>query len=278
MYKPIIAVLISLLFCFPITAQTNEKIKGNKHVTSIQTDIDPFHTISIDEDFDIEIVYNATPSVLVESDENLHEFIKFDVVDGVLSFDKLAKITSKKRLNITVNYNDYLNTIKTTDSGEILSLNTMDLKNASLTTEGSSKASLTIKTDAFDFTSSSKAQVKLNLECNRATLNVMDRSKIEALISASVTTIDLFQRASASIEGETNEFNLKTANYAHFEGKEFTAVTCNTLNDASSDVTLEVKDSITIKASDTSSIYLYGDPKIIINELSGNSKIQKKQK
>ena len=260
------------------SAQTTEKVKGNKNVTFIKTEINSFHTIIVDEDFKVEVVYNQIPSVTVEADENLHEFIKFDVVNGVLSFDKTTKIKSKKRLNITVNYDGNLNNIKTTDKGDIFSLATMELPNAILITEGSSKAGLTIKTNQFEFQGKAKSKVRLNLTCENAKLNLMDNSKIDALIYATKTTTDLYQRAIANIEGETDELALRTDNLTTFNGKNFTAKICSTLNETSSNAYLEVLDTLTVEASGYSSIYLYGNSKIIVNKLENNSKIQKKEK
>ncbi|MFI0430636.1 GIN domain-containing protein [Mariniflexile sp. HMF6888] len=269
---------VALLFCFATVAQNPEKVRGNKIVTIIQTEINPFHTIIVDEDFDIEIVYNNVPSVTIETDENLHEFIKFDVVNGVLSFDKTTRIVTKKRLNITVNHDDSLNTIKVTDSGKILSLTTMNLANAILIAEGASRAGLTLKTTDFEFQGHGKSKVKLNLTCENAKLSLSDNGKLEALIYSPITNIDLYQRAHAIIEGETNEFKLRTDNYSQFHGENFTAHICNTLNEISSDAYLEVTDTITIDASGSSSVYLYGNPKIIVNKLSDTSKLQKKEK
>lgn len=278
MHKQIITFLASLIFCFYSEAQTLEKIKGNKNVTIIQTEIDPFHTIIVDEDFEVEIIYNQTPSVTIETDENLHDVIKFDVINGVLTFDKLAKITSNKRLNITVNYNESLNNIKTTDKGEILSLATMELPNAIVITQGASKAGLTIKTNQFEFQGKEKSKVKLNLTCENAKLNLSDNCKIDGLIYAPITTVDLYIRATANIEGETNDLALRTDNFSMFNGKNFTIKTCTTLNELSSDAYLEVTDSVTIEASGNSSIYLYGNPKIVVNKLDNTSKLQKKEK
>tara|TARA_R110002049_G_scaffold71370_1_gene183853 strand:+ start:8468 stop:8851 length:384 start_codon:yes stop_codon:yes gene_type:complete len=112
---------ISLL-CFSLQAQNPEKVKGNRTVVIQETLIDAFHTIDLDEDFDIEIIYNKIPSIEVEADENLHEFIDFEVKDSILSFNKTTKITSKKRLNIKVKYNANLNTVITSDDAEIKSL------------------------------------------------------------------------------------------------------------------------------------------------------------
>ncbi|MFG6686482.1 GIN domain-containing protein [Mariniflexile sp. HNIBRBA6329] len=278
MNKPFFTIFFVLFFCFISVAQNPEKVKGNKNVTMVQTEIDPFHTIIVDEDFDIEIIYNNVPSVTIETDENLHEFIKFNVNNGVLTFDKTTRITSKKLLNITVNYDDSLTNIRTIDDGEILSLTTMNLANTILITEGSSKAGLTIKTGGFEFQSNGKSKVKLNLTCDNAKLSLTDNSKLDALIYSPKTNIDLYQRASTNIEGETDELQIKTDNFSNFNGKNFTAKTCNTLTEISSDVYLDVVDAITIDASGNSSVYLYGNPEIVIKKLADTSKIQKKEK
>ena len=94
--KQIILLFLGVFMAINLNAQNSEKVKGNRVVTTIVTEIDAFHTIEIDEDFEIDIIYNKTPSVEIETDENLHEFITFSVRDSVLSFNKTRRITSKK--------------------------------------------------------------------------------------------------------------------------------------------------------------------------------------
>jgi hypothetical protein len=72
-----------------------KKLKVIENVTIKQTYIDDFHTIVVNGNFSIEIVYNSKPSVNVETDDNLHDVIQFEVVDGVLSFAQTMRITSK---------------------------------------------------------------------------------------------------------------------------------------------------------------------------------------
>ena len=72
--------------------------------------------------------------------------------------------------------------------------------------------------------------------------------------------------------------NITTDNNARFFGKNFTVTDAFVLAEISSDITLEMLDSITLEASGSSSINLYGNPKIIVNKLTDTSKIQKKIK
>lgn len=268
-------VLLSYSLC---NAQSSEKIKGNRNVTIQQTNIESFHTIALDEDFEVEIIYDNNPYVEIETDENLHEFIEFQVIDSVLTFNKTIKITSKKRLNIKVTYNDALKHIETSDDAEILSLVTIDLENGSLKTRGSSKAGLTVKSDSFDINTDDKSKVKLNLTSENCILNLSGNSKVDALINTSKLSAMLYQRADANIEGSCDISKLDLDNNTAFNGKNFTTNISNLICSISSDAYLEVRDSITIEASGTSSVYLYENPKIIINKLTDTAKLQKKAK
>ncbi|EPR74349.1 hypothetical protein ADIWIN_0691 [Winogradskyella psychrotolerans RS-3] len=95
--KKIILTLLLMIVALPVLhAQSDEKIKGDRNVTIKQTFIDNFHSIVVDGDFSIEIVYNSKPSVSIEADDNLHDVIQFNVVDGVLTFSETVRISSKK--------------------------------------------------------------------------------------------------------------------------------------------------------------------------------------
>lgn len=275
-------IFIASFFCLLINnfsiAQNPEKVKGNRNVTTQLTDINPFHTIELDEDFKVEVIYSQNTSVQIEADENLHEFIKFEVIDSILTFKKNTKITSKKRLDIKVTYNEFLKHIITSGEAEILSLSTMNLKNGTLKTRGFSKAGLTIKSDNFSFNGDDKSKVKLNLTSENCTLNLSGYSKVEALVNTSQISATLYQRANANIEGTCNNATLELDNSTQLNAKNFTINNCKIVSSISSDAYLEVLENITIEASGTSSIYLYENPKIVINKLTDTSKLQKKVK
>jgi len=260
--KPFITLLVSLSFCFFNNAQNIEKVKGNRNVTIQQSYINSFHTILVDEDFEIDLIYNNEPSIEIEADENLHEFIVFNIQDSVLSFNKTRRIRSKKKLH----------------DAEIHSVTTMNLLHANLITSGHSKAGLTIKTNHFNFEGLDKSKTRLNLIADSTAIVLNGYSKLEALINSPIVNTDLYQRANAVIEGDCNNLILTTDNNSQFNGKNFTIKNCDVISEISSNVTLEVLDCITLEASGSSNIYLYSNPKIIVNKLTETSKIQKKEK
>lgn len=278
MKKYSFALLLALVLFTKAFAQNPEKIKGNRVVTIVNTEIDAFHTIALDEDFEVDLIYNKIPSVEIETDENLHEVIDFMVRDGVLHFNKLKKITSKKRLNIKVAYDDLLQHIEVTDDAEVNGLTPLNLNNASLKTSGSSKVGLTIQTDNFNFESADKAKVKLNVTADTCFVNMRGSGKLEALINAPKVTTALYERTNAIIEGNCDTADIELDNNAQFNGKNFTINTCKVMCNISSDAYLEVIKEITIDATGASAIYLYQNPKITINSMTDTTKLQKKVK
>lgn len=275
--KPI---LLFLAFSLQIglVAQTTEKIKGNRNVTIKQTYIDDFEAISIGDDFNIDLIYNSKPSVEIETDDNLHEVIKFEVVDGILTFTETQRISSKKVLKITVNYGDALSRIEARSSAELRSLTSMELGPMTLLVADNSRAYLNIKATTFDFKASGKSKTRLNVTAETSKIELSDDSKLDALINSPVSEFDLYQQTDATIEGEANSTRLRVDNSANFYGNNYTVKSCSLLIEGSSDTTIEVLEDFTIEASGTTETFLYGEPKITVNKLTGSAKLQKKER
>ncbi len=275
--KKLLLVLVAIMVAAP-TIIAQEKIKGDRNVTIKQTYIDDFETIVVDGDFSIEVVYNSKPSVSVEADDNLHEVIQFDVVDGVLTFVETMRITSKKKLNITVNYGDALKHIETKGDGEIRSLTSMELGDATLTTSDNSRAYLNIRAKNFIYKSSGKSKTRLNLTADSTKVELSDNSKLDALVNSKVANFDLYLRSDAVIEGKANNSVIRLDNSTNFNSPKFDVNTVDAILEDNSDLTIASTESITIAASGDSEIYLYGSPAITITKFEDTAKLQKKKR
>ena len=273
--KKILLILIALMVAPNVFSQ--EKIKGDRNVTIKQTYIDDFHTIVVNGDFSIEIVYNSKPSVNVEADDNLHDVIQFDVVNGVLTFVETMRITSKKKLAITVNYGDALQHIETKGDGEIRSLTSMELDDATLTTSDNSRAYLNIRAKNFVYKSSGKSKTRLNLTADSTKIELSDNSKLDALINSKIADFDLYLRSDAVIEGSANRSVIRLDNSTNFNSPRFDVKSVDATLEDNGDLTISATERITIASSGDSEIYLYGNPEITITKFEGTSKLQKKQ-
>lgn len=276
MNKSLIILFLAIALPILVVAQDDDKIKGNRDVTIEQTYIDAFNKIIVGEGFSVEIIYNAKPSVQIETDSNLHQYIDFQVVDSVLTFNSNAKITSSRKMNITVNYSNKLKEIETKDDAEIRSLTSLEFGNTTLKTSGTSKAYLNIKAKRFNFNALDKAKVRLNVTADESVFEVTDNVRLEALVNSPKFSMNLFQRATADIEGTANTTVLRTDNNSKFDGKKFTTKTCNLVAEVDSEVYIEVTDTINISASGSSQVYLYSNPIITMERFIDTVKLQKK--
>jgi len=270
--------LIAISLSFFTQAQSIDKVKGNRNVIIQETILSSFKTLIIDEDFEVDLVYAKEPSIMIETDENLHEFFVIDVRDSILNLDLTKRITSKKRLKIKVAYDDYLSTIETRDNAEVHGVSTLNVNDATLIVSGDSKIGLTVKTDNFTFEGLDKSKTELNVTAKTSKLILNGNSRLEALINSPVVKADLYQKANAEIEGSSDDLTLRTDNTTIFTGLNFTVKNCTLVSEIDSESILEVTDSINIAASGTSAVYLYGDSKIFVDKLANTAKIQKKEK
>lgn len=275
--KKIVLILLMVMVAIPsLVAQ--QKIKGDRNVTIKQTYVDDFHTLVVNGDFSIEIVYNSKPSVNIETDDNLHDVIEFNVVDGVLTIVETMRITSRKKLSITINYGDALQHMEVRGDGELRSLTSMELNDATLITADNSRAYLNVRAKSFDYKSSGKSKTRLNLTADSTKVEMSDNTKLDALINSNVVNFDMYLRSDAVIEGSASSSILRLDNSTNFNSPKFDVKSVDATLEDNSDLTIASTESITIAASGNSEVYLYGSPSITITKFEDTAKLQKKKR
>jgi len=271
------------LMCFVLLAQnsafaqSDEKIRGSRNVIVKQTYVDNFNTLILNGELSVNVVFNSKPSIEIEADDNLHEVIIIDVTDGILTLSQSKRITSKKRLEITVNYSEPLEKMNISNEGEVRSLTTMELGDFSLTTADNTKAYLNINAKAFTFKSSGRSKTRLNLTADSSAIELLDDSKLEGLVNSKSVLLDMYQKADAVLEGRATTSTLRLSSSTDLDARNFNIDSCSLQIEDNADISLSVAGSLTMKAAGKSDIYLYGSPNITIEEFTGSSKLQKKE-
>lgn len=270
--------LLTLIFTFiTITAfaQKKEKVKGSRVLTKVTTPLHSFKRLVLNEDFEVNLVRSDSTKIEITTDENLHEYIKIISQDSTLSLKTTARL-QEKRLDITIYYNDFLNTIELNEDAEILSKTSLKFKDLTLTTTSSSEAYLTIESDLFKLINNDKAKAELNITAQSATLELNGSSKVEALINASKIVVDMLESANAKIEGDTKNLILNIDNSSDFTGENLTAKNTNLTTANRAEVSVQTTSELVINASGSSIIETFGSPKIIIESFEDNAILKKK--
>lgn len=281
MTKKLLSIVLITLFTSSIFAQ--DKIKGDKNVTTIETEVNSFNKIVVGEKFKINFMKDDVASVEIKTDENLHDVIRFSVTDSVLKFKTTKRITSSKEMDITVRYNDALKIIELKDNAELNSVNTVDNIGIVLKINDNAKANLNLKNYSFKLVNNNDSKLKmssksrLNIESKLVDLELNENSKTEALITCDSLTVNMYQRSMAKIEGDVKYMKANTINSTSFTGKNLSVFNCEVITEDSSDFEIQVSDNLTLESSGTSEMYIYGDPRITINKLSESAKLHKKE-
>ena len=276
---------ISLVILALFTSITlgQSKIKGNKNVTIIQTEINSFNKLVLGEKFTVSLIKDNVASIEIKTDENLHDVIKFNVSDSILRLKTTKRITSKKELEITVRYTESLNEIELNDDAELNSVNAIDNSNVVLRLNDDAKANLNLRTHTFKLINNNTSTLKLNarsrfnIDSKFVELELNESSSSEALITCDSIKLDMYQRAFAKIEGDVKFLKANTINSSNFIGKNLAVNYCEIIAEDSSDFEIQALDDIIIESSGSSEVFIYGDPKITINKFSDTARLYKKE-
>ena len=279
MIKQLISIACITLFVTTATGQ--DRIRGNKKVTTIETEVNSFNKIVVGEKFNISFMKDDVASVEIKTDENLHDVIRFSVTDSVLKFKTLKRITSRRALEITVRYTDVLKEIELKDNAELNSVNTVDIMGIVLKINDNARANLNLKNHSFKLVNNNDSKFssksRLNIESKLVDLELNESSNTEALITCDTLKLDMYQRANAKIEGDIIKMIVNTINSSNFTGKNLAVNQCEIIAEDSSDFSIQALDEITIDASGSSEISIYGNPKISIQKFSGTARLYKKE-
>lgn len=132
--KITLALLTCLLLCTNCVLE--QGIKGSGNVIKEKREAKPFTQIKIDGVFNIYLTQGETEHIEVEADDNLLEYIKTDINNGILSIDTEQKLRIKKshKSNVYITLKD----ISVIDFGGVgniycsseLILNTLQINNS----------------------------------------------------------------------------------------------------------------------------------------------------
>ena len=260
---------------FSASAQ-KEKIKGNKIVSTERYEVEPFHTIEIYEGFEVTLDESSDSEVKIEADSNIQRVIQIEVVDSVLTIKSDKDLRRAKALNIDILYGSELKKIVLYDKVNAKSLSA--IKSSGLTVEVNDYAEvfLTTETGNLSCVAYGKSRAELHASATSIVYQVNENSEVKGIVTADEFKIDLYQKATAELEGEVQFMQLRTDNETDFYGTKLNATKASLLAEGSSDNYVQIQEEITIEAKDKSEIFLLGEPKISIQGFTNEAALFKK--
>lgn len=269
--------LILLLILTPILsiAQRKPKIKGSRIVTEISEELPPFNAIMLTDDLEITLNKALGPSYHLIADDNLVDILKFEVEDGTLVISSYYNITAKKELQITVNYTE-LQAI-TLKNGSILSKDVIHANE--LFVDGFNNTKLDIKANAalMDINLEDTSSGDFHVEVDSLNINLNKRAQAYVYAQINVGVLDLEGNSSLAMEGTSDRLHANLLDDTNYKGETMQINSAQLEITGTANARIYSFGDISIKSSGSAGIYLYGTPKITIEEFLDTSQLIKKE-
>lgn len=270
-------IVILILITFPIlsNAQRKPKIKGSRIVSELSEELPPFNAIVLNDDLDIRLNKALGPGYHLIADDNLIDILKFEVQEGTLVISSYYNITAKKQLEITINYTD-LQAI-TVKNGSVVSNEVIDTEQ--LFVDGFNNTKLDIRANAavMDINLEDTSSGTFNVEVDSLNVNLGARSDAYVYAQMDSGALDLEGNSSLTIEGTSDRLQANILDYAKYKGETMEVGSYQLIISGNSNARVYAFRDIAIKATQDARIYLYGTPKIAIDEFLDTVQLIKKE-
>ncbi|MCW2119104.1 DUF2807 domain-containing protein [Flavobacterium sp. 7A] len=275
--KKTLLTLFLLTFVASLQAQKKVKIKGDKIVVEKTYDLGGFDTVEVHDDLKITFTAgNSSSNYFLKADSNLHDVIKFEVVDSVLRIGTSAKITSSKRIEIILNVAK-IHAIKLYDDAVLKQLGSLVVaEDFDIMGKDDSKMKLNINAKNINFSLSNSADGELNLQGESVKMILNDKVDAELILKTASLDLQLYKSAELTVSGDAENLRLSLVGKPVLKAEKLMTRTADVKQQDGSQATLNCSKEIAIFLEGNSKLYLYNSPKVIMNGFHGKSELLKR--
>lgn len=268
--------MLLLLISFCAMNTFGQKLKGSKVVTTEPKEIGNFESIEVSDNIELFLTKGDKPEIEIEADDNLHTAISISESAGTLLISATQQVGGFKKFSVKVTYTDDFKLLIAKGNSNITALTELQLEDFTFKTFDNSKIFATVKGKKFTLMANDKTKSELNVTAVETTVELNKNATVKALISSDKLTFDMYQKTTASIEGDVNSLKLRLDNNADFTGKNLTSKNADITAEGYSNCSIEVIEKAVISAAGKAEINLHGEQKIEINKFSENAIISKR--
>jgi hypothetical protein len=258
--------------------QNKEKIKGSKNVVEKPKEIGAFTALEIEDNLTVFLEKGGQNEIKIEADDNLLDNISFDLKEKTLRIYTSKEITSFKKLSLKIKYTDNLKSVVAKHASIINALEAVQLDSISFSAVDFAKLYLNVNSKNFKLTGDDKTKVELNLKSEKAKIQLSKNSQIKALIATTDLGFDLYQKATANIEGDATNAVVRLDNNSVFTAPLLTIKNADVTTESSAVCNLMADTTLVVDANETSKIFVHGTPKIEVRKFLGEAQLIKKAK
>lgn len=222
------------LFIITVSCQDLVHERGNGNIVTDEREVEEFDGLNLRGSYQVFLNQGSRTRLVIETDENLLEYIETEVRGGILYIDNLEKISSKEgtKIYLTFEQLDWL----------------------------SSAGASTIKTESLLTTES--------LEVSMPGAGILDLQ-----LEVQDLKIDLAGAGLVKLEGWAQNQEIKMSGIGNLEGYELRSRTCKVTVSGLGNAQVNVSENLTARINGMGGIKYKGSPVSIDEKVSGLGKI-----
>jgi len=181
-YSPLAMVLlIAFMFVHLVHVDAQRKIRGNGNVVTEEHKVGAFTELFLDGVCNIYLDQGDEEKVVIEADENLHEYIYVDYSGDRLEIDMKSRINirSLKKLNIYITVNN-LERLRIMGVGNVKTEGTLKLDKLKTKITGVGNVKLELEANSLDAELNAVGNITLKGEINEAEISNSGVGKLDA--------------------------------------------------------------------------------------------------
>lgn len=269
-----------VIFCLAFTtlavsAQRKPKIKGNKSIVNVNEDLPFFNAIEVKDDLEISLNETTLPGYSITADDNLIDILRFDVEDSTLIIRSFYNITARKQLDITINYNELQSIVL--QQGKLVTKNMINADELKISTFGTSKLELNARASIVRLNMEGTSSGNLNIQSDSIDLVLKEKINLNIYTTTAKGTIEMHNNSSAVVEGTADTLNIKLSGGSDLKGQKMEAGVMSAVIGETARAWVNAYKIIELSSSGSAKTYLWGNPKIILNEFLNTSELYKRE-
>ena len=266
--------LLALLLPVIVFSQRKPKIKGSRVVTEVKQELPPFNAIQLNSDMDITLKKSFGPGYTIIADDNLIDIYKFKVEDSTLVISSFYDVSSKKQLEITVEYVEL--TALSVKEGSVVSKEQITTDALFVDAFGASRLDLQVNAAVADINLEDNTKADFNLDVDSLNVRLAKRAESYMYAVTESNTVSLETNSSLTLQGTSDRMALEVTGNAKYKGEKMEAGSVQVMMDNEAQVRLYAFRELVLSSKGNARMLLYGNPKITIEEFLNTSQLLKK--
>lgn len=253
-----------------------DKVDGEGPVVTKNIDIDDFTEIEVSNGWDVQLIPNQPPQLVVKANENLVEILEVNESGEKLSISAEDNIGSADSKMIKVYFNKKLTLIKASSASDITAKEVLISESTIIDASSAADISLSIKSDILEVEGSSGSDITLNADSGDLTVEASSSADISIKGDNKMITAKASSGSDINLEGISEKADFEATSGSDIDARDLEAK--NVIAEASSGANIDCYpiDTLEATASSGADIKYHNNPsKNVASKSSSGGSIKK---